>query len=99
MNTIEKAFSFDYIGSFSSLQKQLFFTLLCLTVTSLIILYQNPEWGLVSVRAMRLRYALSANDHGKRNQFQEEGWGTGMHVCQITSRSTLTGWEQVEEKA
>ena len=67
MNAIEKTCSFDYTGWFSSLQKQLFFTLLCLTVTSLIILYQNPEWGLVSVRVMRLRYDLSAIDHGKES--------------------------------
>ncbi|XP_068674482.1 uncharacterized protein [Montipora foliosa] len=45
--------------------KQLFFILLCLSVTSLIFLYQNRDWGLESIRTLRLRYDLSAVDRGK----------------------------------
>lgn len=41
-------------------QKQLFFILLCLAVTSLVFLYQNPEWGLESIVILRHRYDSSS---------------------------------------
>lgn len=56
-----------------SLQKQLFFILLCLAVTSLIFLHQNPDWGLESIRILRLRYELSSADYGELKT-QGEGW-------------------------
>lgn len=53
-----------------SLQKQLFFILLCLAVTSLIFLYQNPQWGLESIRILRHKYDLSSADYGELNEFK-----------------------------
>ena len=55
-----------------SLQKQLFFILLCLAVTSLVFLYQHPQWGLESIRILRHKYDLSSADNGELNSNQFE---------------------------
>ncbi|XP_022806873.1 uncharacterized protein LOC111343937 isoform X1 [Stylophora pistillata] len=53
---------FKLVRSVCNCQKQGFFILLCLAATSLVFLFQNPNWGLESIISLRQRYDLAASD-------------------------------------